>query len=193
MPDVEETLKPESPSTQEGFSESKIEVPEEIEFSEDEDVHENAVGNEEAAEYEASYLDTLPGKGGRPPIYSSPEELQKAVEMYFLVGIKKKKVFVNRGNRTYVEMIEVPTITGLSYFLGFADRSSFYNYGEKEEFSYTIKRCKQFIEKHYEELLQTGNVTGAIFALKNFKWHDKQEHEHSGNLLTDILKNVDGK
>ena len=35
------------------------------------------------------------------------------------------------------------------------------------------------IEREYEEQLQTGNPTGAIFALKNFDWKDKAEIEHT--------------
>jgi len=39
-----------------------------------------------------------------------------------------------------------------------------------------------FIENEYEKLLISNNTTGAIFALKNFGWTDKQEHELSGGV-----------
>ena len=45
----------------------------------------------------------------------------------------------------------------------------------KKEFSYTIKRARLLIEILYEEQLQKGSPTGAIFALKNFGWKDRQE------------------
>lgn len=75
-------------------------------------------------------------------------------------------------------------------FLGFCDRHSFYQYEtDKPEFTNTIKKARCFIEKHYEELLQNGNTTGAIFALKNFGWKDKQEIDQNNtnhNLNADI-------
>ena len=43
-----------------------------------------------------------------------------------------------------------------------------------------IKNARTRIEQHYEELVQEGN-SGAIFALKNFGWSDKQETEHTIN------------
>ena len=112
--------------------------------------------------------------GGRPPKYKTPEELEAKIDEYFESGIPVKVKVV--GNTT-VE-VPVPTITGLALYLGFADRYSMYDYEKKEEFSHSIKKARAFIEKHYEELLQSNNVTGAIFALKNFGWKDKQEIEH---------------
>lgn len=111
-------------------------------------------------------------KGGRPAEYHSPEELQQAIDDYFKNGIRKKTVQTGPGKT--IE-IEVPTITGLAYHLGFQSRQSFYDYEKRPLFSYTIKRARLFIEKHYEEMLQAGNPTGAIFALKNFDWKDKQD------------------
>lgn len=123
---------------------------------------------------------------GRPPAFTSPDDLQDLIDKYFESGIKTKKVVVGKPPNTQVIEIEVPTITGLCIYLGFESRQSFYDYEEKEEFAYTIKRARLFIENEYEELLQTGNTTGAIFALKNFGWRDKQEidqkTEHSGGI-----------
>ena len=118
---------------------------------------------------------------GHPPIYKTPEELQKKIEEYFDGGYRTRQIRVGNAKKGY-EMIEVPviTISDLVIFLGFADRRSFYDYEERKEFSYTIKRARAFIEREYEEQLSLGNPTGAIFALKNFGWTDKQELEHSG-------------
>jgi hypothetical protein len=112
---------------------------------------------------------------GRPPLYETPDELQDKIDLYFQEGIETKTVVIGPPNNRSTIEIEVPTITGLCYFLGFESRQSFYAYEKKPEFSYTIKKARLFIEKHYEEMLQTGNTTGAIFALKNFDWSDKQE------------------
>ncbi len=117
---------------------------------------------------------------GKPPLYKTPEELQEKISEYFESGVTKKTVLVGNGENVKAKEIQVPTVTGLSYYLGFASRQSFYDYEKKEEFAYTIKRARTFIEQHYEELLQAGNTTGAIFALKNFGWTDKQQLEHTG-------------
>ena len=113
--------------------------------------------------------------GGRPPLFESSKALQDKIDEYFKEGVKTKTVILGPPNGRYEIQVEVPTITGLCYFLGFESRQSFYDYERKEGFSYTVKRSRLFIEQHYEELLQAGNTAGAIFALKNFDWSDKQE------------------
>lgn len=112
---------------------------------------------------------------GRPPHFKTADELQLKIDEYFNGGLKKKTVLVGKGENATVIEIPVPTITGLAYFLGFESRSSFYDYENREGFSYTIKRSRLFIETEYEEQLQIGNTTGAIFALKNMGWIDKME------------------
>jgi hypothetical protein len=107
--------------------------------------------------------------------FKTNEELVEAVDDYFKNGVRKKSVIVGRGENKEVVEIEVPTITGLAIHLGFESRQSFYDYEKREGFSYTIKRARTFIEQHYEELLQVGNTTGAIFALKNMGWIDRHE------------------
>lgn len=114
---------------------------------------------------------------GRPAKYKSAEKLQQKIDEYF-----KNPPTISK--KVGDEVMEVPclTITGLVLFLGFSDRRSFYDLEKKEEFSHTIKRARTFIEHEYEKQLQSGNTTGAIFALKNFGWKDKIEQEHSGRL-----------
>jgi hypothetical protein len=115
---------------------------------------------------------------GRPPVYNNPEELQKAISDYFENGVKQKEIIVGKD----LVKIPIPTITGLCVHCGFESRQSFYAYELKPEFCYTIKAARLLIEQHYEELLQVGNTTGAIFALKNFQWTDSQQIEHSGGI-----------
>jgi len=117
---------------------------------------------------------------GRPPKYKTSKELQTAITDYFANGVAKKLYIVGKGDNAKEMEIEVPTITGLAWHLGFESRQSFYDYEKQRKFTYTIKRARLFIEKHYEELLQTGNIAGAIFALKNFGWKDTQLLESSG-------------
>lgn len=126
----------------------------------------------------------LGNNGGRPPKYKDTKELQDAIHEYFVDGVKKKEIVVGKGkNQTTIE-IEVPTITGMCLYLGFASRQSFYDLEGNDEFSYIVKRARLFIECEYEEQLSVGNTVGAIFALKNMGWTDKQEIEHSGKIIT---------
>lgn len=103
------------------------------------------------------------------PFFETSIELQLAIDSYFAERIEAK---------------ESPTITGLCYHLGFESRQSFYDYEERELFSYTIKRARLRIESRYEDRLFGNSNAGAIFALKNFGWTDKTEvkNEHSGEV-----------
>lgn len=125
-------------------------------------------------------------KGGRPPHFETPEDLQKEIDKYLKNCPDKKVIVTKKGDK--IE-IPTPTISGLCYYLGFESRQSFYDYEKKDGdiedsessnklgFSYTIKRARLFIEKEYESLLSTNAYAGAIFALKNFGWVDKTQQE----------------
>ena len=102
---------------------------------------------------------------GAPPKYETPEELEKEVEQYLSVTPPQNL-----------------TITGLALYLGFESRQSVYDYEEKEQFTYIIKRAKLFIEHAYELKLSGNSPTGAIFVLKNMGWRDKTEVDHSGGI-----------
>ena len=124
---------------------------------------------------------------GRPPMYRSAEELQKKIEDYFENGLTYKDVIVGPPNNKRIEQIPVPTITGLVLHCGFANRRSFYEYEDKPEFTHTIKRARAFIEREYEELLQTIGGSAIIFALKNFGWKDEQGIRHSGGIAMFVV------
>jgi hypothetical protein len=64
-------------------------------------------------------------------------------------------------------------------WLGFESRQSFYDYEKEGEFSYTIKKARLRIEERYEQRLHGNSPAGAIFALKNFGWTDRQEIDHT--------------
>ena len=114
-------------------------------------------------------------------MFNTVEELEEAIDGYFRGGIKIKTVVVGQGSTKRAIQVPLPTITGLVNFIGFANRASFYDLEKDERFSHTIKRARSFIEQEYEELLQTGLGSGAIFALKNFGWIDRTETVLSGN------------
>jgi len=109
--------------------------------------------------------------GGRPAKFSTPEELQKKVDEYFNGGANKRTYVTAGGN---VE-VEVLTICGLAYYLGFVSRQSLLDYENKIEFTDIIKTARLRIEMNYEELLQDRTPTGSIFALKNMGWKDRSE------------------
>lgn len=99
-------------------------------------------------------------KVGRPLLYESPEALATQCEAYFAECEEK-------GER--------PMISSLAYFLGFADKTTLYDYRDREGFSHPIKRAILRVEMAYEQRLEGNNVTGSIFALKNMGWKDKTE------------------
>ena len=104
-------------------------------------------------------------KGGRPPMYKTVDEMQKKIDQYFIDCEEK----------------ELPlTVTGLAIALGFTTRQALINYEAKPEFVDAVKRAKLIVESFAEKMLYLGKTpTGAIFALKNFGWTDKQEHDHT--------------
>lgn len=114
--------------------------------------------------------------GGRPPMYSSPEDMQAKIDDYFQNCPDYRVAYDKMGNAFKIPTI---TITGLALHLGFCNRQSMYDYENKPEFSDTIKRARSFVEKEYEMALSQGNCTGAIFALKNFGWKDKTEVDNN--------------
>lgn len=75
------------------------------------------------------------------------------------------------------------TLCGLCLALGISGRASLLNYEKRPEYSEVVKRAKLRIEAEYEARLHGPNATGAIFGLKNFGWTDKQELEHTGELV----------
>lgn len=121
--------------------------------------------------------------GGRPPYFESQKKLNEKIEAYFVfIQGERRLTKTGRQSRQWLRAPENATVTGLALYLGFESRQSFYDYEKHEQYSYTIKNARLRIEAAYEQQLLSKNATGAIFALKNFGWKDKQEHEHSGDM-----------
>ena len=102
-------------------------------------------------------------KSGRPPKYETPEQMLPLIQEYFDMVTTKTGICK-------------PTISGLIFHLGFADRSAWYKYMEKQEFRHTLKKVETFIEACYEQHLHNFNWAGAAFALRNIRgeyWKDE--------------------
>lgn len=131
---------------------------------------------------------------GRPAHFENEADLKSKIDEYFQYIEGEFEIIegVNNEGEAYKERIclrepENATITGLALFLGFESRQSVYDYEKNGEFSYTIKKARLHVENSYEKALLSKNSTGAIFALKNFGWSDKQEIDHTtkGQSLND--------
>jgi hypothetical protein len=105
---------------------------------------------------------------GRPRIIPGPEHMAELAEDYF-----------NKTPR------EEWLITGLVLHLGFAGKSSFYDYEKRPEFSHLIQTLRTIIESSYENDLKSGrykSVQSPIFALQQFKWKTQAEVNIPGGL-----------
>lgn len=122
-------------------------------------------------------------KVGRPLKFKTPEELLGRAYEYFDETLEKN---------------EPITITGLAMALD-TSRETLMDYEEKrgDQFSDAVKRVKLVCENYAERKLFGSNPTGAIFALKNYGWKDRQElglddsgMEKTRNDLNNLIKNV---
>lgn len=112
--------------------------------------------------------------------FKSKIKMTRAIDDYFENGISVKVFVVGVEPYKREVRVEVPTVSELSFHLGFASRQSLYDYEKEGRFSYIIKRARLRVEINYEQRLQLASPTGAIFALKNMGWSDKTEVAHGG-------------
>ena len=108
--------------------------------------------------------------GGRPPRFNTPEKLTEQIDKYF-----ERFSYNENGDITGRK----PTVAGLALELGFESRQSIYDYAEKGEFSYAIKRALLAFEAYHENCLSCPSTTGHIFWLKNHGWKDKTEVDNT--------------
>lgn len=123
---------------------------------------------------------------GRPVLYSTPAELQKLIDKYFQDCKNNKSDFVTKeGKILKVSNPLVPCIAGCAHAIGM-DRSTFYDYELKDEFSYTIKKARNYIISTWESKMvnTNANAGGIIFAGKNYGYNDTQKIQHSGSIVT---------
>lgn len=97
---------------------------------------------------------------GRPRLIASPEEMKERGHEYF---------------QQCRENEEPILVTGLVLALGMSCRDTLIEYGKRPEFADTVKELKTVCENFAETRLYGNSPTGAIFALKNYGWTDKQD------------------
>ena len=119
---------------------------------------------------------------GRPPFYTTVEELQAKIDEYFdsckpTYIERNGELVLDKNNHPIIESMNPPTVTGLAFALGFTSRQALINYQEREPFVDTVTRAKLRIEKFVEGKLFDPAIRpqGPIFALKNLGWRDASE------------------
>lgn len=108
-------------------------------------------------------------KGGRPPLYTDPVELDKKVTDYFKTA--------DENGDTY-------RITALALHLGMCSKNTLYEYAKKPGFQDSLKMAFMRIEDSYVgRALTKDKVTGEIFLLKcsyGYKESSEIDLNHGG-------------
>ncbi len=129
----------------------------------------------------------LNGEGGRPRKFTSPEDMQSAIDGYFQKCDNRVKEVYIKSKQEIIEIKSpIPyTIEGLCSALGI-ERQTLLNYEKEkgyEDFFDTVKSAKQKVQQNTVERALEGDNNSAvsIFVMKNnFGYSDKQEFEHTG-------------
>jgi len=127
--------------------------------------------------------------GGRPAKFETVEELVNVINSFFESCFKDMPMKDKDGNvvldddgRPYIEhqQVEPFTVTGLALALGTTRETLMDvengNGPYTKEYSDVIMRAKLICQNYAERQMFTAkSANGAIFALKNYGWKDKQE------------------
>lgn len=73
---------------------------------------------------------------------------------------------------------EPPTLAGLALHLGFDSLKSFDDCEQNDNLGPILKRARLRVEAEYEKKLHQSAPTGAIFALKNFGWNERDMNKN---------------
>lgn len=146
--------------------------------------------------------------GGRPPKFTSVEEMQEKINAYFkdceghmLTDESGATVFDKYGYPVILDKKPL-TVTGLALALGFTSRQALLNYQCKAVFREIIERAKLRIENYAEmRLYDKDGANGAKFNLQNnfkhWKEEDKTDTETGGKEIVIVelsrKENSDGQ
>jgi hypothetical protein len=116
-------------------------------------------------------------------LFVSVDQLNKLIVAYFkhIAGKFHLEIIPGKGKnadevfhqKVWDHPPEPATISGLALYLGFESRASFEEYERTGEFATALKRARLRVEAEYEKTL-LGSTSGAIFALKNLGWLDRE-------------------
>ncbi len=107
------------------------------------------------------YSKTAPGSKHPARKVATPEKFDALVDEYV----------------EHQEKVGAPlTLTAALLWMGIYDRHTLDAYARRNGFGRSVDRLRAIIADGYEQRLHTGQPTGAIFALKNMGWSDRQEH-----------------
>lgn len=139
-------------------------------------------------------------KGGCPPMYKTPEEMQAKIDAYFnacmgeYITDDEGNLMTDKNGKPVKTKERPLTITGLALAIGFTSRQALLNYEAKPEFVDTIRRAKATVEQYAEErLFDRDGANGAKFNLSNnFKgWSEKQQIDSNVNLAPVVFTGSD--
>ena len=131
--------------------------------------------------------------GGRPTLFSSPEEMQDKIDTFFLEYEQKCEQAEEAGK----PKPPVPGKPHLMLALGMRSRDTYNRYkngAHGKEFSDTLKSAELKLEAMWVDLLSTNSSAGVIFYMKNaFQYKDRvdQDITSGGQPINNIIKFVD--
>jgi hypothetical protein len=130
-------------------------------------------------------------------LFVSVDQLNKLIVAYFkhIAGKFHLEIIPGKGKnadevfhqKVWDHPPEPATISGLALYLGFESRASFEEYERTGEFATALKRARLRVEAEYEKTL-LGSTSGAIFALKNLGWGEREKPVSADDAAPPILK-----
>ncbi|GAB3936946.1 terminase small subunit [Mucilaginibacter myungsuensis] len=115
-------------------------------------------------------------------LFTTTHQLDSLIDAYFthIAGEYKLEPTTSRSKKAepqkiWIRQPEPPTITGLILFLGIESRDAFDKKERRGKFAVILKRARLRIEAEYEKKLHQHTHGGAVFALKNLGWNDKDK------------------
>lgn len=120
---------------------------------------------------------------GKPPKYSSAEQLTAAIQNYFddcagIPAVDDDGIVINdkNGFPVWRKLPKPLTIMGLGLALGFLTRQSLLDYEGKKEYVDIILRARMIVDADYEAGLRTREgARGSEFYLSRHGWTEKVE------------------
>lgn len=142
-------------------------------------------------------LDKPKHPGGRPRKFTSPDDMQSAINNYFESCWQEIEIEKGEGENKTITRIKKQTrpytVMGLALALDMC-RDTLCEYAKNGQFSDIVKKAKAIVEEDWEVRLAGGNSTGSIFWLKNHAGYvDKQVNEHMGKISLESLVTGNGK